>query len=212
MKKHIIEFLRSKSCTAEKIYNECSFQYELGKFLQGKLEGKKVQYERHVKEFHGFNPENFTPKKVVDISIFTGNSPSTYKSLDCVIELKFPKNGKVPETFFDFCKDIVFLEQLQRAGFKEAYFVAIVEDDTYYQGGGNRRTDGIYAFFRNGKKNIEITGVIEKPTGKNRENFSLPEIEHKYLVNWKDIIPNGSEGIPNGSEGRKYLLISIKEN
>ena len=62
------------------------------------------------------------------------------------------------------------------------------------------------------KKNIEITGVIEKPTGKNRENFSLPEIEHKYLVNWKDIIPNGSEGIPNGSEGRKYLLISIKEN
>ena len=64
---------------------------------------------------------------------------------------------------FAFCEDIRFLEELRKAGFREAYAVCLVDDPTFCnRDGRQRRIDGIYAPFRDGKP---IHGLIEKPTG-----------------------------------------------
>ena len=91
------------------VYNEFSFQHELGIFLRAQMPEKKVQFERNVSYFK-LDKADFV-KKEIDIVIFSA------ESLECVIELKYPRNGQVPETMFSFCKDIAFLEQLALSGF-----------------------------------------------------------------------------------------------
>ncbi|MEG3753757.1 hypothetical protein [Psychromonas arctica] len=110
----------------------------------------KVQFERNVSHFD-LDKCQFE-KKEINICIFSDSN------LKCAIELKFPRNGQVPETMFSFCKDILFLEQLVMAGFESAHFIALVDEHLFYEG----QTGGIYGLFRNGQP---ITGLINKPTG-----------------------------------------------
>ena len=134
------------------IYNEFSFQHELGIFLRNKLPDSKIQFERNVSYFNAAKSDFI--KKEIDVTIFKNT-----KDLDCAIELKYPRNGQVPESIFSFCKDIKFLEQLIKLGFKSAYFIVVADDPLFYSGSAN----GIYGFFRGSKT---ITGEIRKPTGK----------------------------------------------
>jgi len=111
-------------------------------------------------------------KKEIDISIFNNDKSEIY-----AIELKYPRNGQLPEQMFSFCKDIRFLEQLCRGGMDGAWFVAVVDDRLYYEG----KSEGIYTHFRSSKP---ISGRIEKPTGRDR---SYLEIEGSYSVTWLPI-------------------------
>ncbi len=43
------------------------------------------------------------------------------------LELKYPRNGQVPESMFSFCKDIAFLEQLGLSGFQSAYVLTVAD-------------------------------------------------------------------------------------
>ena len=133
------------------IYNEFSLQHELGIFLRTRLRDAKVQFERNVSHFDLVRTA--FEKREIDIAV-TGLARERLSAL----ELKYPRNGQVPESMFSFCKDIAFLEQLVEAGFQSAYFLAVAEHRHFYAG----RDTGIYGLFRAG---LPITGTITKPTG-----------------------------------------------
>ena len=154
------------------IYNEFSLQHELGIFIRLYLPDKKVQFERNV-SFFEMNKNDFE-KKEIDIAVFDT------EGLDFVIELKYPRNGQVPESMYSFCKDICFLEQLVSSGFKSGYFVAVADDSLFYSG----KPEGIYGLFRAGHP---ISGVIGKPTGKKDTQVN---IRGCYNASWKRVSGN----------------------
>lgn len=93
------------------------------------------------------------------------------------LELKYPRNGQVPESMFSFCKDIAFLEQLVLSGFQSAYFLAVADHKHFYAGAST----GIYGHFRSG---APITGTITKPTG---AKDSAVTIAGSYTASWVPI-------------------------
>lgn len=184
LKSHIANFMYDVSLGSIEIYNEFSFQHELGIYLRNRLPSSKVEFERNISHF-GFDKSKFT-KKEIDISIVNRQS----KSLEGVIELKYPRNGQVPETMFNFCKDISFLEQLQSAGFKQAVFIALVDSHLFYSGA----SEGIYSLFRGANM---IHGTIQKPTGK--KNSSVTVHGH-YQSHWSTV-----------KQSTKYCLIETNK-
>lgn len=180
MEKFIAQFFEKVKKEEVDLYNELSFQHELGIFLRENIANYKIQFERNVSHF-GFSKDGFE-KKEIDISIFNEHETS------CVLELKYPRNGQVPETMYSFCKDISFLEQLAKSGFKSAYFIAIVDDPLFYSG----NTTGIYGLFRGQQT---INGIVTKPTG--AKNTSVT-IHGKYIAKW----------LPLNNES-KYCVIKV---
>ena len=110
-------------------------------------------------------------------SILPSTQIKVMDDLSCVMELKFPRNGQVPESMFSFCKDIAFLEQLSESGFKSAYFIAVADDPLFYSGDAS----GIYGLYRNKQ---EITGAIQKPTGKKDKTIN---IKGSYTARWEPV-------------------------
>ena len=164
----IQKFAEEVAAGRTEIYNEFSLQHELGVFLRQSITRHKVQFERNVSYF-GLSKSEFV-KREIDIAIFTEDR----SSLAATIELKFPRNGQHPEQMFSFCKDVVFAEQLKRAGFQSTYVIIFAEDPLFYAG----NQEGIYGYFRGGK---ELTGQVQKPTG--RRDSTL-QIQGKYQVRW----------------------------
>ena len=163
------------------IYNEFSLQHEIGILMRQALPEQRVQFERNI-SFFGYDKTGFE-KREIDISVFA----SAENPLRAV-ELKFPRNGQHPEQMFSFCKDIVFLEQLVRAGFGAGYFLAFAEHPLFYEG----QSDGIYAYFRGG---LPLTGEIKKPTGSGNKTVT---IQGSYQIDWKPVFGD-----------LKYVLIEI---
>jgi len=180
MKKNIEEFFSLVGNGSTEIYNEFSLQHELGVFLRNRISNQKIQFERNVSFFNFSKADLY--KKEIDISIYSQSD------LFCAIELKYPRNGQVPESMFGFCKDIAFLEQLLENGFKSAYFIAVADDELFYSG----NPAGIYGYFRDNK---QITGTIRKPTGKKDEEV---EIKKVHQAKWFPI-----------SGSTKYCLIQV---
>ena len=180
----IEHFLQAVGTKEIDIYNEFSLQHELGLFLRNYLDGLKVQFERNVSHFRLRKSE--FQKKEIDIAI-TSTDSTEYL---CAIELKYPRNGQVPEQMFHFCKDIAFLEQLVSSGFQSAYFLAVADDPLFYS--DSRSCEGIYGLFR-GRKLIE--GTIRKPTGAKDKKI---KIEGHYKAEWFPV-----------SGDTKYCLIQI---
>ena len=176
-----------KSKTIE-IYNEFSLQHELGFFLRNKIDNKMVQFERNVTYFRLIKAEFI--KKEIDISVFHDRE-NPGENPDFAIELKYPRNGQVPEQMFSFCKDICFAEQLQQRCFKTTYVIIFVEDRLFYEG---NNCDGIYAYFRAG---TNLHGSIQKPTGQQK---GVIEIQGNYNITWVEIM---------GS--LKYTIIEIND-
>lgn len=174
------EFMVKVAQEEVEIYNEFSFQHELGIFLRAKFPDRKVQFERNV-SFFGLDKSNFV-KREIDICIY--DESQCYAA----IELKFPRNGQVPEQMFSFCKDIQFLEQLKSSTFNEAYFLVYCEDKSFYQG----ESKGIYRYFRNEEL---LTGSIVKPTGKKDTSVY---ISSQYRPRWTRVKSSG-----------KYYLESV---
>lgn len=177
----ITEFVQSVGCGNVSIYNEFSLQHELGIFLRTQLVGCRVEFERNVSHFK-LTKSNFE-KKEIDIAVTSSSGEKL-----SAIELKYPRNGQVPESMFGFCKDIVFLEQLVSSGFQSAYFLAVADDRLFYSGDSS----GIYGLFRSGKP---ITGTITKPTGAKDSTIT---ITGTYTATWSPISGN-----------RKYCLVQV---
>ena len=165
------------------VYNQFSFQHELGIFLRKELDSYIIQFERNVSYF---SIGSKTIKKEIDISIFNNDKTKKY-----AIELKHPLNGQYPEQMYSFVKDIRFMEQLRQRGFVKTCCVTLVSDKPFYQG---KLNDGIYRFFR---EEYSVYGEVFKPTGigKNEECITLFG-RHDFI--WNDF---------NGN--RKYYIIEI---
>lgn len=169
--RQIAAFAQLVGSGAIEIYNEFSLQHELGLFLRGDLPNCRVQFERNVSHFKLVKTS--FEKREIDISVTAVTSGERLSA----IELKYPRNGQVPESMFGFCKDIAFLEQLVSSGFQSAYFLAVADDPLFYSG----NSDGIYGLFRGGKP---ITGTITKPTG---AKDSQVTIRGSYKAKWLPI-------------------------
>ena len=165
------------------IYNEFSFQHELGIFLRRELEGYRIQFERNVSYF---SIDNKTIKKEIDVSIFNEDKSERY-----AIELKHPLNGQYPEQMYSFVKDIKFMEELKESGFTKTAVVVLVSDRPFYEG---RSNGGIYKYFR---EEYQVYGEIYKPTGamKGKEFIVL---KGTYKFQWQQLEDN-----------KKYFAIEI---
>ncbi len=155
------------------VYNEFSLQHEFGIYLRRHFPQDKVQYERNAASF----PSVKGPLEKREIDIVVVSAAGT--DLHSAIELKFPRNGQIPETLFSFCRDIAFAEQLKRDGFQAAAAIIVTDDPLFYGGSA----EGIYAPFRS-QGAQPLTGVIAKPTG--RKDSSVALTGH-YKVEWKPI-------------------------
>lgn len=165
------------------IYNEFSFQHELGIHLRRELEGYTIQFERNVSYF---SISNQTIKKEIDISIFNEDKSERY-----AIELKNPLNGQYPEQMYSFVKDIKFMEELKESGFTKTAVVVLVSDRPFYEGRSNQ---GVYRYFR---EEYRVYGEIYKPTGgmKGKESIVL---KGQYNFKWQSLEDN-----------KKYFMIEI---
>ena len=154
------------------LYNEFSFQHEIGLFLRGRHPRLRVQFERNVSAF--FDSSVGFTKREIDITVFDAAG-----ALKLALELKFPRRGQYPEQMFSFCKDIAFAEELVRAGFEQAAALVLVDDPCFYRG----RAEGIYAPFRSSAYALE--GVIQRPTG---DRSGRVELRGRYQVEWRTVL------------------------
>jgi len=184
LKKLILDFRNYAESEKPDLYNEFSFQHELGFFLRNNLHGYKVQFERNVTYF-GIS-KNSTIKKEIDIVIFNEDKSEKY-----AIELKFPRNGEYPEQMYAFAKDVLFAEQLRDNGFTHTCVVTLVDDFCFYSGS---KIDGIYQYFRG---SMPLSGMVYKPTG-NGKHTKYINLRGVYHINWNDF-----------DARRKYYIITI---
>jgi hypothetical protein len=183
--RHIEEFAKAVGSGSVEVYNEFSLQHELGLYLRNHLPNCKVQFERNVAYFN-LNKSAFE-KKEIDIAITSKDGAERIGA----IELKYPRNGQVPESLFSFCKDIAFLEQLVTGGFQAAYFLALADHPHFYSG----NPTGIYGHFRAG---VPITGRITKPTGAKNHQVT---IIGSYVASWLPV-----------SGDTKFCLVRVVAN
>jgi hypothetical protein len=175
-------FLRDSETRGVEFFNEAELQHELGYWLRTKLApGMRVFFERPANSF--FQQAQGLVKKEIDLVV----APED-RSWHFAIELKCPRNGRVPETMFDACRDLQLLEQLLRVGFVGGLFLMHVDDPSFYQSG---LQTGIYSFFRGGQP---LTGTITKPTGRKDQ---VVHLHNSYRVQWQ----------PYGATSRYWLQV-----
>jgi hypothetical protein len=163
-------FLRNAADSGIDFFNEAELQHELGYWLRSKVEtGLMVYFERPAKSF--FPTMGGKVRKEIDLVIAPAD-----RSWHFAIELKCPRNGRIPETMFDACKDLKRLEDLVSTGFRGGLLIMHVNDPGFYESG---LKTGIYSFFRDG---AQLTGTIKKPTGKKDLEVY---ISGSYRVMWE---------------------------
>ncbi len=164
------EFFASVAAGHIEVYNEASLQHEFGIWLRNALPSEyRVQFERPA-SFFGL--PRALRKSEIDIAVFLPNGSERY-----AVELKYPRNGQVPEQMFAVCCDLRFLEELTDHGFDGGWAVLFVDDRAFYAGGIPKP---IYAPFRAGQT---IRGRIVKPTGKCDDCVDLRGM---YPPVWRD--------------------------
>ena len=150
------------------IYNEFSFQHELGFYLRDKLtkinSNYRVDFERNIKHF-GIDKLKNTSKKEIDIVIYNKIEDITDdKSERYAIELKYPTGrngviGRYPKTLKDSDEDIKFMSELSNK-FTGTYCIVLVDDDKFYSGKYNEgsKYEEQYRRYRNNNLWNNITG------------------------------------------------------
>lgn len=130
IKNYINDFLVTwaKNKNVPEIYNEFSFQFELGKYLSEKMPNCKIQFERNISDFfineHSYinsddliadkaTIKNNFYKKEVDMVIFKGNSPLEAEE-KYAIELKYiMPPDPTTDKMYGMLEDIAFVQQLR---------------------------------------------------------------------------------------------------
>jgi hypothetical protein len=134
------------------IYNERSLQLELACFFRAR--GAQVEFERPfvIAPLEG---STCPVKSNLDLLVRNGGQTTA-------IELKVPLNGRHPETLYDFCNDIAFVEGILRAGHADTgVCLMLTSDRAFWFDSGRGST--IHNLFR--RKGSLLNGAIQKPTG-----------------------------------------------
>ena len=209
VKKYIEDFINNLDV---KLYNEFSFQHELGIYLRNKLSplGYTIEFERPYTSIV-YTPEDFknNKKKILDdkreaikkeIDIYIFNNKEKY-----AIELKFQHNSQYPQAMFSFIKDIKFTQFLKyKLGFDKTYCVNIARDKHFYATTGNEKAGTIYEYFRMAKE-CKDGEVIIDPLGYS-EAIKLIK---GFKICWKDDI-NDALIESNRKDKVKYYIIENK--
>jgi|SRR5665213_1501278 len=152
MQNLIASFFETAPEACGPIYNERSLQLELGYYFRS--HAAQVEFER---------PYIVTPLK--------GSTCHQKTNLDLLvrqngrttaIELKVPLNGRHPETLYDFCNDVAFVEGIVRSGFADEGICVLMTNDRAFWNDSGRGSD-IHHIFR--RKGSLLTGAVKKPTG-----------------------------------------------
>jgi len=189
VRKFIEQFLRSAPESAGKIYNERALQLELAYFLR--LQRYVVEFER---PFKVESPPGSTrkPKTKLDLIVYNGDKKTA-------IELKVPLNRQHPETLYQYCADIEFVEALVRAGVADCGFCLLITNDHNFWKDSGQGSD-IHNLFRcSGEK---LTGIIQKPT-KPRNTQIVLTGEYEVYDHWCDV------GDIRLMKQARYLLLEI---
>ena len=134
------------------IYNERSLQLELACLLRA--HGAQVEFER---PFVIVPLEGSTCPVKSNLDLLVRDNGHT-----TAIELKVPLNGRHPETFYDFCNDIAFVEGILRAGHADTGVCLMLTNDRAYWLDSSRGSPIHNLFRRTGSL---LNGAIQKPTG-----------------------------------------------
>ena len=169
-------------------YNEAELQHEIGYCLRTNLPcGWHVYFERPAESF--FAQASGLLKKEIDLVIA---SPAPCRHFALELKCSHLRQGRFPETMFDACRDLQFLEQLVSHGFCGGLFAILVDAPLFYQTG---KQDGIYSFFKAGHA---LHGEIQKPTGGKDQVVTL---HGSYSVEWKPCGTNKTD--------RRFWLQSV---
>lgn len=163
------DFFQNVKVNGVEIYNEFSFQHELGIYLRSRFPNYKIQFERNISFFTN---DTRTVKKEIDIVIYNADQSEKY-----AIELKHPLNGQYPEQMYSFAKDIKFMEELKDRDFNKTACVVLVSDRPFYEGKVN---NGIYKYFR---EEFAVYGDVYKPTG-TRKGIDFISLSRRHTVKW----------------------------
>ncbi len=203
----IDEFLNHYLIDEEiEIYNEISFQIELGLFLRNKFPNEKIEFERNVKKLGLTIPlkKNLEEAMKKEIDIYLYHKKDKKKRF--AIEVKFPLNGETPEEMYQFVLDIKFMQMLKDMGFSKTYTVVLAIDKTYHTGShqGRNIDDYIFKYFRYFPTKGEVlTGKIYKPTGQYKGKKYIDLKDKIYKINW---LPWYNHTANTNS---KYYIVSI---
>ena len=133
------------------IYNERSLQLELACLFRAL--GAQVEFER---PFIIAPPEGCTCRMKSNLDLLVRNNGQT-----TAIELKVPLSGRHPETFYDFCNDIAFVEDIVREGHADTgVCLMLTSDRAFWSDSGRGST--IHNLVR--CKGSLLNGAIQKPT------------------------------------------------
>lgn len=214
------------------IYNEFSFQYELGIFLRNLDETKeyKIEFERNIKsvlknEIFKEIQKNYESditegktKREIDIYI---------KHMDkekYAVELKFPKNGGYPDEMYEFVKDIKFMQILKNYGFTKTFCVTVVgleeeKEQTKYNPRlfyeGKSKENHIFRYFRECKEEEHFPQKLENKIYKNKDSEKYPTLfvdvgDFGKKIEW--LLPYSKEkGAYYNKNARYYVLEIDKE-
>lgn len=182
-------FFDHPSEDAQEIYNEHSLQLELGVYFRSR--GYKVQFER---PFSITAPVGSTrkPKRELDLLL-------TLSGHRTAIELKVPLAGRVPETMYDFCADISFVEGLVSQKIMGCAYALLITDNRQFWTGQN---SGIYNLFR--EADSLLNGHVYKPTG-DKDSVTVIAGKYRLAILWKPVV--NSRLISDA----RYLLVEVQE-
>jgi hypothetical protein len=162
-----------------RIYNEISFQIEIGVKLRNKIPNgeSRIFFEKNIKNYDK-DVEEYV-KREIDICI---NNNCNNEVIESAIELKYPMNGQTPVQMFNFIKDIKFLEQIKEKNGGEIrnYFIAICFKNFY----NGIRSDGIYGYFRS-----DENGNVSTIKGRIEYGGKSINLNGEYNVEWKEFSP-----------------------
>lgn len=185
----IEHFLCSNDVGNESISNEHGLQMELGIYLRNI--GYRVEFEQSFRLTP--RPDSTkTPKRELDILI-------TQSGIRTAIELKAPLAGRVPESMYDFCADMEFVEQLIESRFADRGFCLLVTNNRQFWYPPTA-TGGIYDFFR--IRDCMMSGKIFKPTGLKDTNIALAGI-YRLGAAWREL---GNTQLINNC---RYLFVEM---
>lgn len=186
----IESFLAAPIPNVGPVFNEHGLQLELGIHLR--CLGYEIQFERPFK-LENRSDTTKKPKRELDMLVLRNGHR-------VAVELKTPLAGRVPETMYDFCADIQFVEQLIAMQFADAGLCLLVTTDRQFWH-SDLRGDGIYGYFRNSA--MLLNGAVGKPTGA-RDTIVVLAGSYNLAPAWKPL------GNSNLLADARYLLVSVE--
>lgn len=183
MKELIEQFFSLENSSGKRVENERALQLELA------LMFRDLGYDARFEAIQNVPANALSTKRqksYLDIMVRKNGE-------FVAIELKVPLAGRVPETMYDYCADISFIEAIVESGQAQSGYSVMMTNDAGYWTGNLK--SGIYAPFRQSK--FLLHGEIEKPTGAQKTKLFL---DGEYRLQWKEV------GNINLMRGAKFLV------